>query len=318
MAPLGFPRGALRGHGSPLRNVTCRGGRLDLNLCPMKFGRFIRSKVPGCLRQRLWIVHVLLLVGPATAASEAGTRTRDFDLLSKSIRRVDAAMSESVHAARAYEQAKALHRESPGRPELAWAFARACFDRCEALASKPVRISVAQEGVEACRQALRVFPAEAGCHYYLGLNLGILAQCQPLRALGRVREMEKAWQASRLLDDGFDHAGADRSLGMLYAECPPPPLGVGSRSKARNHLARAVELAPGYPENRLQWIEFLVRDGDTDAARREFAALKSLLPTARDSFQGEHWTGSWSAWNARIASLETRLLVGNKQANPGK
>ena len=246
------------------------------------------------------------LAGALPATPETAVPGPDAVGISRALVSIRRKVSDSVPLTRVYEQAKARHRESPGRPDLAWAFARACFDRCEALASKPVRIAVAREGVEACRSALRTFPAEAGCHYYLGLNLGILAQSQPLRALGLVREMESAWQASRLLDPTFDHAGADRSLGMLYAECPPPPIGVGSRAKARSHLAKAVELAPDHPGNRLEWIEYLERDGDTEAARREFQALRAQLPAARERFQGEAWAAAWDAWQGRIDVLEKR------------
>lgn len=227
------------------------------------------------------------------------------------------AESEALRRTRAYEEARTLHRESPGRPDRAWSLARACFDRCEAITSRQVRISLAREGVEACRAALDGAPSEAGCHYYLGLNLGILAECQPLKALGWVREMESAWLAARVLDPGFDHAGADRSLGMLYAECPPPPLGVGSRGKARQHLARAVEVAPGYPENRLQWVEFLLQRGETGEARKGFQAMLGTVPEARSRFSGPAWEGAWKSWESRITALEKRLGSGRDPVKRG-
>ncbi len=272
----------------------------------------VRRRSPGVA---VLVVCGWTLAGGLSAAPEPAVAGRDAEGISRALVSIRRKVSGSVPLTRAYEQAKALHRESPGRPDLAWAFARACFDRCEVLASKPVRIAVAREGVEACRSALKTFPTEAGCHYYLGLNLGILAQSQPLRALGHVREMESAWQASRLLDPTFDHAGADRSLGMLYAECPPPPIGVGSRTKARSHLAKAVELAPAHPGNRLEWVEYLERDGDTEAARREFQALRDGLPTARERFHGEAWNAAWEGWQVRIDALEQRLRA---RPTPGR
>ncbi|NBP23025.1 MAG: hypothetical protein EBU81_00400, partial [Proteobacteria bacterium] len=105
-------------------------------------------------------------------------------------------------ATRLHEQARAEYQKASSSASLAWPLARACFDRAEALTSKPVRIALAKEGVEACRRALKDFPADAACHYYLALNLGILCQEQPLRALGWVRDMESHWQSCRLLDPG--------------------------------------------------------------------------------------------------------------------
>ena len=217
--------------------------------------------------------------------------------------------SEQQRLSRVYEQVRSEYLKSPGRPALAWPLARACFDRAEGLTSRPVRSALAKEGAEACRLALKESPADAACHYYLGLNLGILAQTQPLRALGLVREMETQWQACQLLDPGFDHAGADRSLGMLYEECPSAPLGVGSRSKARFHLARAVQLAPDHPENRILWIEFLVQRNENAAAVEEFKSLKGILPDARIRLSGSDWEATWKTWEARMTALQSRLGV---------
>ena len=217
--------------------------------------------------------------------------------------------NQQQRLSRVYEQARSEYSKSPGQVALAWPLARACFDRAEGITSRPVRLALAKEGVEVCRLALKEFPADAACHYYLGLNLGIIAQTQPLRALGLVREMESQWQACQLLDPGFDHAGADRSLGMLYAECPPAPLGVGSRSKARHHLARAVELAPNHPENRILWIEFLIQRGEKATAAEEFKALKQILPDARIRLSGEEWEATWKTWEARMDTLQARLGV---------
>jgi tetratricopeptide (TPR) repeat protein len=212
-------------------------------------------------------------------------------------------------ATRLHEQARAEYQKASSSASLAWPLARACFDRAEALTSKPVRIALAKEGIEACRRALKDSPADAACHYYLALNLGILAQEQPLRALGWVRDMESHWQSCRLLDPGFDHAGADRSLGMLYAQCPPSPLGVGSRSKARSHLSRAVESAPEYPENRLLWIGFLLDRGEQEAAAEAFRSLEARLPEARTRFKCETWDSSWTQWDRQIEAFRAKLAT---------
>lgn len=217
--------------------------------------------------------------------------------------------SEAQRLSRIYEEAHSGYQKSPGQSTAAAVLARACFDRAESVSSKPVRIGLAKEGVEACRAALKEYPADVACHYYLGLNLGILAQAQPWRALSCIREMESEWQACQLLDAGFDHAGPDRSLGMLYAQCPPPPLGVGSRSKARIHLARAVALAPGYPENSLQWIEFLIQRGEKEAAIEAFKVLEPRIPEARQRLTGESWAATWKLWDAQIEVVRGRLIA---------
>ena len=215
--------------------------------------------------------------------------------------------SQQQRLSRVYEQSRSEYLKSPDSATLAWPFARACFDRAEGMTSRPVRRSLAKEGAEACRVALKESPADGACHYYRGLNLGILAQTQPLRALGLVREMESHWQACQLLDPGFDHAGPDRSLGMLYAECPPAPLSIGSRSKARLHLARAVQLAPDHPENRILWVEFLIQHGEKATAAEEFKVLQKILTDARIRLFGDEWEATWKTWEARTETLRARL-----------
>ncbi len=217
--------------------------------------------------------------------------------------------SEAQRLSRVYEEARSGYQKSPGQSTAAWVLARACFDRAESVSSKPVRVGLAKEAVDACRSALKEFPADVACHYYLGLNLGILAQAQPWRALSCIREMETEWLTCQLLEAGFDHAGADRSLGMLYAQSPPPPLGMGSRSKARIHLARAVALAPDYPENSLQWIEFLVQRGEKEAAVEAFNGLEARIPEARKRLAGESWVATWKLWDARTEVLRGRLVA---------
>ena len=59
-------------------------------------------------------------------------------------------------------------------------------------------------------------------------------------------------KVSLRLDPNYDLAGADRALGLLYYEAPGWPLSVGNKNKARQHLQRAVKLAPTYPENQLK------------------------------------------------------------------
>ncbi len=247
------------------------------------------ARLRGWIRLQQILACWILLISPAS-----------FGLLGE---------SQQQRLSRVYDEARSEHLKSPGRPSLAWTLARACFDRAEGISSRPVRSALAKEGVEACRLALKESPADAACRYYLGLNLGILAQTQPLRALGLVREMESQWQACQLLDPGFDHAGADRSLGMLYAECPPSPLSVGSRSKARFHLARAVQLAPDHPENRILWIEFLIQRGEKSTAAEEFKTLKKILPDARIRLRGDAWEDTWKTWERRTETLQALLEV---------
>src|SRR5205085_8577123 len=120
------------------------------------------------------------------------------------------------------------------------------------------RAELADQGIAACRELLAREQNSGPGHYYLGMNLGQLARTKGIGALKIVTQMEREFKAARELDETLDQAGSDRNLGLLYRDAPA--LGsIGSRSRAKQHLERAVELTPDYPENRLDLIEAFLK-----------------------------------------------------------
>lgn len=189
--------------------------------------------------------------------------------------------------------------------ETAWHFARACYDMADL--SDAERADFATQGIAAARLALSENSNSAAAHYYLGMNLGELADTKHnLSALWMVREIEKEFLAALALDNHFDHAGPDRNLGLLYWQAPV--IGsVGSRSKARQHLLAAVELAPEFPENRLNLIEAYLKWDNHVEALRQLAQLERLWPEAHKQFTGTEWALSWAAWEKRLDAAEKKL-----------
>ncbi len=199
----------------------------------------------------------------------------------------------------------------------AWQFARACFDWAEFSTNDTQRAALAQLGIKACRALLKRDTNSVAGHYYLGMNLGQLARTKNLGALPIVDEMEMEFKAARRLDQNFDQAGPDRNLGLLYLEAPS--IGsIGSRSKARTHLLRAVELAPDFPENRLNLAEALVRWRDSTGARQQLDALEAGLGKARTQYDGPAWAAAWNDWERRLAKLRAQLLRPIKPATSPK
>jgi len=213
---------------------------------------------------------------------------------------------------RAYEEAKAAYVSEPTNSVLAWKFARACFDLIDPGEKNPQRAQVAQEGIGAAEGALTQDSKSAPAHYYLAMNLGELARTKSLGALRLVSRMEREFLAAIELDAHFDHAGPERNLGTLYRDAPV--IGsVGSRSKARLHLRRAVELEPEFPENRMVLLEACVKWGDWNEGRAQLKALDELWPAAQKAFAGEEWVSSWTDWEARI-----KLCRGKVASHPPK
>jgi tetratricopeptide (TPR) repeat protein len=205
-----------------------------------------------------------------------------------------------------FEQAQARYRQEPQNAEAAWQFARASFDLAEFATNKTERADLAQQGIAASRQALAGDPNSAPAHYYLGMNLGQLARTRGLSALKLVDEMEREFSRSRELDEHLDYGGSDRNLGTLYRDAPS--IGsIGDRSKARQHLQRAVTLAPEYPENHLALLEACLKWGDRNCAQRELKALEELWPAARAKFTGPAWGASWADWEPRLQQARSKL-----------
>jgi hypothetical protein len=216
-----------------------------------------------------------------------------------------AAGGYAQRAQQKYAAAQARFHAEPTNAAAAWKFARAAFDRAEFATNDRERATLAVQGISACREVLASDPKSAPAHYYLGLNLGQLARTKTLGALKIVDEMERELKTARLLDEYLNHAGPDRTLGLLYRDAPS--IGsIGSRSRARQHLLRAAVLAPDYPENRLNLGESAIRWRDLKTAQRELAALEGVWASARNKFSGADWEASWADWNVRLEQLRIK------------
>src|ERR1035437_3423253 len=223
--------------------------------------------------------------------------------------RADTPAAESGFAASAKQNsqtAQANYRKAPGEATAAWKFARACFDLADLATNKTERASLAEQGIAAAQQAIARESNSAPAHYYLGMNLGQLARTRGLSALRLVNQMQSEFTRAHDLDEQFDWAGPDRNLGLLYRDAPAFGS-IGSRSKARDHLRRAVELAPRYPENGLNMTETYLQWGEPNNAQKELAALEAVWPSARTNFVGAAWAASWADWEPRLQKLKKKI-----------
>jgi len=192
-------------------------------------------------------------------------------------------------------------------PRIAWQFGRACFDWAEFSSNDTQRAELALEGIDACERALVDDGKLAPAHYYLGMNQGQLARTMSFGALKLVQQMEEHFQLAGQLEPTFDEAGPDRNLGLLYLEAPGWPVSVGNRSKAKEHLIRAVKLAPHFPENRLNLMEAYARWHERTQVKRELRAWEENLEAARKEFSGRQWHWAWVKWERRLEALKEEL-----------
>ena len=222
--------------------------------------------------------------------------------------------SASIHriandnAAAVYAELRQKASTNRVNAEIAWQFAKACFERGEFATNKAERALFAEQGIEAAERGVQLQTNSAPAVYYLGMNLGQLARTKSLGALRLVDRMVDLFDRSAKLDPRFDYAGSDRNLGLLYRDAPA--IGsVGDRRRSRLHLERAVRLKPDYPDNRLTLAESYLRWGDHQTARRELTELDKLWPKAHIQFSGEIWALSWEDWNKRLREVREKLAA---------
>jgi tetratricopeptide (TPR) repeat protein len=192
-------------------------------------------------------------------------------------------------------------------PEAAWQFSRACFDLADSAANSTSRAEFAGQGIAAGQRALEEDNNSAPAHYYLGMNIGQLADTKHnFSGLRMVKDMEREFLAAGALDERFDYGGPDRNLGLLYEQAPVV-ISIGSRSKSREHLEKAVELAPDFPENRLNLIEAYLKWDYHAEALRELQNLEKIWPEAQKKLTGEQWASSWEDWTKRLNNARRKL-----------
>lgn len=186
----------------------------------------------------------------------------------------------------------------------AWELGRACFTWGKMLKDAAAKEKIYSEGVAACRHSLKLAPHTAAAHYYLGMNIGRVAELKRnLAAFGMVKEVESSFQQALKLDEKIAHAGPDRNLGLLYEHAPGWPVSVGNVKLARKHLERAAKLAPDYPENRLNLAEAYLVWHDQVLFQQEFLALQKIWPAAKTNLTGVDWEADWVDWEQRRAKL---------------
>lgn len=240
-----------------------------------------------------WIHALILCVAVTARGGEV--------LLSKNIEVAAAGKARAI-----FERCAAEFAAETNRFESAWLLGKAAFDWGEFSTGSVQRAEIAETGIQASLAAVRLQARRAEGHYYLAMNRGQMARTKTFGALRLVAEMEKGLKLALSFDSRFDHAGAERSLGLLYARAPGWPASIGNKTKARHHLSRAVELEPGFPENALALMEALIQWGDQKQLARQMREYEERLGTMRAQWAGDEWAWSWVDWDTRWKSIRMK------------
>lgn len=159
--------------------------------------------------------------------------------------------------------------------DLLWRLCRARFFLGQEARDTSEARSHHLAGVDAGRSAVRVSRERVEGHFWLGVNLALLAQLEkPFGALRAALDARRALKRAAEIDPAYHGAGPLRVLARLESKLPR--LLGGGKSRARAHFEEAIRLAPSNTVTRIYFAELLLEGGDPESARAQLEALRAL------------------------------------------
>jgi hypothetical protein len=180
--------------------------------------------------------------------------------------------------------------------EAAWRLGRALFFLGQEAQTKEETRNAHARGASFSQRAARLQAERVEGHFWLGVNLALLAQTEnPLNALRHALRAKRSLTRAVQLDPVYHAAGPLRVLARLQHKLPR--LFGGGTSRARANFERAINFAPTNTVARLYFAEMLFETGDKERAR---AQLETLLNAPPDS--------QWAFESARDKEIARRML----------
>ena len=186
--------------------------------------------------------------------------------------------------------------EDGGEYEALWRLGRSLFFLGQEAGNKELTRHFHARAVPLCRRAARLQPLRVEGHFWLGVNLALMAEGEnPLNALRHALSAKRSLMRAVSLDPAYHAAGPLRVLARLQHKLPP--LFGGGTSRARANFQRAIKLAPANTVTRIYFAELLTDTGDKARARIE---LEALLNAPHDP--------RWAFESARDRKIARKLL----------
>jgi hypothetical protein len=168
--------------------------------------------------------------------------------------------------------------------EAAWRLGRALFFLGQEAQNKAEAQASHARAVVFSQRAARLQPLRVEGHFWLGVNLALLAQVEnPLNALRHALSAKRSLLRAVHLDAAYHAAGPLRVLARLQHKLPR--LLGGGILRARTNFERAIQLAPANTVTHLYFAEMLVETKDRGRARVELEALLNMPPDSQWAFE---------------------------------
>jgi hypothetical protein len=141
--------------------------------------------------------------------------------------------------------------------EFAWRKGRAHFFLGQESTSAKEKRSQHKAGIKASRRAARMVSIRPEGHFWLGVNLALLAETgRTPSAVVQTWRARRALLKAAALDPAYHGAGPWRVLGRL--EYKLPKIFGGSIDRSRMHFEEALRIAPQNSVTRIYFAELLI------------------------------------------------------------
>jgi tetratricopeptide (TPR) repeat protein len=200
-------------------------------------------------------------------------------------------------ARRAAEIWSADLERNPTAFEAAWKLARDAY-WLGGHAPESERRRFYDDGIAAARKAVAAQPDRPEGHFWLGANMGALAESYGLRQGIKYRKpIKEALETVLRLDPAFQQGSADRALGRWYFRVPG--LFGGSRKLAEQHLRKSLTYNEHSTASHFFLAELLLDDGRKSEGRAE---LQRVIDAPLDP--------EWTPEDREFKEKAKRLIAG--------
>ena len=199
------------------------------------------------------------------------------------------AQADELYAARAdvskvEESIELLRALGPDRFEIAWRLSRALFFFGQEMQAPNEARKLHVEGVKAGRRAAQAQSDRVEGHFWLGVNLALLAQLESApKALVPALQASSSLQRAIDINSSYHAAGPLRVLARLQHKLPR--LLGGGAARATENFERAVAIAPANTVTRIFFAQLLWEIGAVDRARSELKVVLSAPPDPDWAFE---------------------------------
>ena len=155
--------------------------------------------------------------------------------------------------------------------DAAWKLARADYWLGGHVPARESR-AMYEQGIEAGRKAVALHPDRPDGHFWIGANMGALAESFGLRQGIKYRtQIKEELETVRRLAPGYLDGSADRALGRWYYKVPR--LFGGSQKLAESHLRTSLTYDPASTASHYFLAELLLDQRRTQEARAELQCV---------------------------------------------